>query len=404
MNSRYIDGDETLLIKKEIDNPLLSIDEDPQKLIDFISEISEKPIFANGIIEQCVKHGFEGDPGNDKDISDFIIQKAKNNGVIITSKDQNVFKTNIGNWLKEGQVEMSGKIKAAPDDNVNSRVNVYKLCFALGLNFEETEEFFLKKYLCRAFNLRSIYETVVFYALRNEKDYRYVNDLLDKISNLDGKNGSHNSIYTENFRSGIVDNIDEDEFIAYCAKNKNYFEQCNLTAVEEIKMLLDDSYEILANELYDADCTDRVSYVLREIYGGEPSFYDKNEKKWKKSEKSSADILKKMRLNAPKRIYARMPSEQEVSKIKNGELVSNELLRKTLILLNFYNFFMTAGDDNSEDYYEDFVEEMNSILEKCGFIQTYARNPYDWVFMYCAKQLHPVETFKAILDVYFSIE
>lgn len=401
MANKYSDGEETMFLLNMLENSSFNVEEDPQTLLDFILEISEQTLFSEGVRTLCKTHGFEGDEYDDKAICDYIVNQAKRNKVITTAKEQNVFKTSISNWLKEGQYDSTkGRNKAAPDDNINSRLNVYKLCFSLGLNFEEVEEFFLKKYLCKPFNLRNLTETVFFYALKNNKDYSYAVQLIDKLEKMQCEYDSDPLLYTATFKAGIEDNGDEEIFIEYCHKNKDFFSRGNLTAIEQIELILEDCYSILADELYDEKSTDKVSVVLREIYGGEPTYYDKETKKWIK--KSSTDILKKLKETVPRKIIARMPSEQEISKIRNGNVVSSEVIRKALILLNFYDFFMTSGDDNTEDYYEDYVRELNSLLDMCGFIQCYARNSYDWLFLYCAKQTHPIETFKDILDIYYN--
>ena len=37
----------------------------------------------------------------------------------------------------------------------------------------------------------------------------------------------------------------------------------------------------------------------------------------------------------------------------------------------------------NSDLIDEFKTEMNGILEKCGYVQLYWRNPYDWMIGYC---------------------
>ena len=76
----------------------------------------------------------------------------------------------------------------------------------------------------------------------------------------------------------------------------------------------------------------------------------------------------------PELIRSDFPLGMNLSRIKRGEPVSDTILRKTLILLNFYYFFavLFAKNDTSdlfcaiESDFLDFVHETNDLLCSSG--------------------------------------
>ena len=53
--------------------------------------------------------------------------------------------------------------------------------------------------------------------------------------------------------------------------------------------------------------------------------------------------------------------------------------------------------DDIEADLEDFYYETSKLLAKCGFVQMYARNPFDWLILYCAKSTDPLDTLRELL-------
>ncbi len=84
------------------------------------------------------------------------------------------------------------------------------------------------------------------------------------------------------------------------------------------------------------------------------------------------------------------PQKKQLSDIKLGK-ASYDTIRKALILLKFYSFFMHVGEDHSEDDREQFYQETDDMLSECGYWPLYPRNPYDWIFMYCAACSHDLQ-------------
>ena len=90
-----------------------------------------------------------------------------------------------------------------------------------------------------------------------------------------------------------------------------------------------------------------------------------------------------------------------LGRIVNGEAVSYELLRKTLMLLKFYNFYHDA--DNKDPMMigsnlMDFYDELNASLASCGFAQIYECHPFDCLLLYCANSELPIETLHLVSE------
>lgn len=89
------------------------------------------------------------------------------------------------------------------------------------------------------------------------------------------------------------------------------------------------------------------------------------------------------------------PDRDGIEKVPNGKKVSFERVRKILILLLFYRFWIEIALENAENGekfpYEDigdnkerFLCYMNDELSDVGLPILYEGNPYDWIFLFAA--------------------
>ena len=46
---------------------------------------------------------------------------------------------------------------------------------------------------------------------------------------------------------------------------------------------------------------------------------------------------------------------------------------------------------------DDYIAEMNAVLNECGFSELYMGNPFDWMFLYCTLEDNPLDTFRGLL-------
>ena len=75
---------------------------------------------------------------------------------------------------------------------------------------------------------------------------------------------------------------------------------------------------------------------------------------------------------------------------------SYDSIRKLIILLDFYRFWVNAKLNSETEYYktldedkltEIYIEEANNCLYDCGYEDLYAGNPYDWIFLCSARKM-----------------
>lgn len=100
--------------------------------------------------------------------------------------------------------------------------------------------------------------------------------------------------------------------------------------------------------------------------------------------KRSTDIDKNF-LNG---IMRSLPNDVTLGKILNGESVTDELLRKTLMVLSFYDFYSDTDSEFLQDGVMnvalDFEESLEDTLKDCGLMPLYLPFPFDCVLMWCA--------------------
>lgn len=372
-------------------------------ILQYLQKLSEETLFADGVRELCYKHGYDGNTEDDKEIRKYIVGKALNLDVISKDKKK-AFENTIDNWFKEGterfrreksrkkekdtdEIKEKKEIINAPDDTIISRENVYKLCWSLELSIDEIKEFFLKKYLCMPFNLRNVNETVYFYCLNNDKTYMDAKKILDSIEQIDIESNLSEDLETQYIRFELVKIHKDDEFIDFYKKNYAYFNKSNLTVVNEIKNFV----KQIEKEKNIIGCSEIIGLIF-DNQSRKKTSIGEGEKEFSVGLRTNIMIPKKIRLN--------LPSEIQLSNILNGKRTSPDAERKMLILLDFYSFFMNGTSVN--DVYGEFVIELDSILDKCGFIQSYSKNPYDLLFKYCATRDNPIDEFQRIIEQYLS--
>lgn len=92
-------------------------------------------------------------------------------------------------------------------------------------------------------------------------------------------------------------------------------------------------------------------------------------------------------------------SEDKISVSK-----SYDSIRKMIILLNFYHFWVNVKlKTNDMEFSDDalpkiYLDEANTCLSQCGYEELDAVNPYDWIFLCSARSQSPLEYFRAMIN------
>lgn len=317
------------------------------------------------------------------------------------------------------------------------RTNLYNLCLALELNLEETIEFFLKNYLTIPFNYKDRIDAIYFYGISNQLNYHTIKEMIIEFG--DDDNQITKSDEKTEMIGGNIAEIDDLEIFKEYLKQHTYSkkDQYN-TAVKEINDLIIENARYaeiercLKPELKkaredkegnlgtvsslfrnsDKDNNINIAGLLYIIYG-----YDNQDRySSHKAKISKCESL-------PKAFRENFPNDIEISRIIRKE-ASPDVYRKAIIIMKFYNYFCSNlimsiyGTDQVSDklkkimsiqeYRErdseeiekdldDFYIETSNTLAKCGFVQMYARNPFDWLILYCAKSTDPLDAFRELL-------
>ena len=388
-NQLFQDGEKTELASENMMS-LMATDEEydrfPPDVKEYIQSFNNANPFYEGIYKAAVRHGFSGSAEDEKSLEKFVSSKCKEAGI----------KLDLRSWLQK---------KKHPGPA--SRQNVYLLCFALGMDALETKEFFLKAYLERPFNYKDLHEAVYFFCMSNHRNYQDACRIIERVDaakeeHVDAISSATNQ-NTEYIGGELLLIQDEDSLVEYLAANAEAFANQNVSAIQEIKRLYENCIELAGKQNVieyngDKNLEDKAMRsvvgtfdLLWAIYGRPAREYSQADISWNSLSKS----------DLPKLITESMPVDIQVSNILNGKDASYTSIRKLLILLAFYNFFADPNIAEADgDLYDEFMANTNEILARCGYVQLYMRNPYDWLFLYCAFQNDPLSAFQNIIDCY----
>ena len=268
---------------------------------------------------------------------------------------------------------------------VTNRKNNYDLCYALEMDFQQTAVFFQKHYLTMPFNVKSSVDAVFMYALYHKKPYSEVAELLEKSKGFVSQENAHTS--TSQILAMILDIDDDEKLLSYLSEHSYDNEQ----QFQLARSIISDEIELVRAILlrYEADrvlSPERLNSMTIEALLGYK--YQQGGKKTKDSK-------------LPKRFTESLPNDVTLGKIVNGDVASYDLLRKTLMLLKFYNFYYEAENSDPNTIggnLMDFYEELNGVLISCGFAQLYVRHPFDCLLLYCANSYDPIDTLYCVIQ------
>lgn len=264
-----------------------------------------------------------------------------------------------------------------------NRLNNFDLCFALEMDFQQTEVFFQKCFLTIPFNCKSRIDVVFLYCLYHKKPYSVAAKMLADSKGFVPQENAHTA--TAQILSAIVECDDDEKFLQYlsshCYGNKQQFQLARGKICSEVAIIK----EHILSEDYEGTLTsDRLnSLTIAALIG---SKYQSKDKKLS---------IKKL----PKRFTESLPNDVTLGRIINGGEASYELLRKTLMLLKFYNFYYYAENTDENTTIQnllDFYDELNKELIQCGFAQFYEMHPFDCLLLYCANLYDPILAFRLV--------
>ena len=378
--SKYEDGNATCLA---FDSIFEMPENEDVPALDYIINLDYVTVFKDACLKKIKSLGCNFDSSDNDGISEFILK-------CFADKNIDVKEKTIKRWIS--------KTEDTPENTYNDRDTVYKICFALSMNEKETEE-----YLERAFNFKAISEAVYYFCLKNNLSYHVAQEIITEIENKESVVNPDAECMSVVIANSVDTIKNRAELVDYIVKNKEGFTRQNSTAIEKIKVLLPKCYEISTAEVQHFDNSKKIitneDELLEVIYGYAARATHNGENIFKRS------ISDKTASKFPLLIKRNFPQREQLKNISK-ENASNDVIRKTLIMLNFYCFFAEAQFGNSANeksmfengLFDEFVDEMNATLELCGYVQLYWRNPFDWLIGYCAESSNPVDKLRDIID------
>ena len=413
LNSDEPMGESTQVAYYELDKALDEEINDFENFIqntDYAYELEEnmKNGVKKGIIAYLKKKGIVFDESDDRSIWKALSKLYKSHGFNQEKLDK-VRRVVKDKWIINGTWSTDKK----------KRKNMYDLCMVLNMNIDETKKFFSKYFYTLPFNYKNRIDAIYYYCIYNKKNCSETRELIESAGKqnddvIDDKN-------TFEIERQILDIDNDDDFLIYVKKYCFSEWKQIRTSRMVIKELYEDSIEcykmsehyqdylkmILEEEIEKGKITTtdqeekrkeqlkrrkiKMKQIIDDIYG-----FDIQKQKQEKGFSISKGIPIKSFIES-------IPKYMEISKILNTDEkeVSYDVIRKAIIIFNFYSFYLNIENEElyrdeekiKEDLH-DFVVETNERLERIGYNPFYVKSPFDWLVLYCANTPEPLWTFK----------
>lgn len=349
----------------------------------------------------------------DEALTDFIVTKGYTESINDVDKKVNFIKDK---FKKAGIIPYPRNIKKWFTEKVRikDRSIIFQLCFAFNLNIEECEEFCQKVCLQRGFDCHYIEEAIYYYAISHQLCYAKAKSLCEMIPEVKKENVhlSSNVLFTRSIIKEIDRFKSKEELIHFLTENIDQFSYNNATAYQHIKSIWNtiDGQDGLANQerYYNSNNAffNQNKISNWEIYLQILGFYEFDDDQsplFFFSNRSLKPILKDNALLHPLAEES-FPNRQGLEGILRGEHKSHELVRKTLILLVFYTYWvkrlLRKKDITLPATHEDSLRcfyEINHFLVDATYPPLYAGNPYDWIFLCALQDDYPLDTFRSFM-------
>ena len=324
---------------------------------------------------------------------EFLQNRCKETGITVASA------STLRNWF-------SGSPRPKKDDK--SREDMFCLAFALGLTIDETKKLFHDVYLDRAYNKRNYRELIYYHCLKNGQSYAHAQKLISMVSFSDDVQDS--TVYTAVLSAQADSIIEDTQLIAYINAHPHNFQLNNISAISEYKKQWEKARRTVSLE---------KGFISKEEYAKKQHFEPRLRGNW--DSKRLADIAEKdinsdafdfevitgqsitgkagtkplsfKNAELPKEIKTNFPTAPHLDKNP-----SNEQLRKMIILLFSYVFWYEVQQQQTEDYFDYYLDQLDDLLNRIGYPPMYYGNPYDWLFLTCSNAPCPLDAFRDILD------
>ena len=287
----------------------------------------------------------------------------------------------------------------------------FRIAFALGLSVEDTNDFFRTVMLDRSFDCHTIREAIWYYCIFHRKGYPAAEKLIAESPSPERIRvpDSADVLYTKNIISFLRICGNEEALIRYFEENLDQFGYNQVKAKEYIRFLwtpisAPDGLAARERKYFpdddrpgDQEGADSTWNIYLQILG-----LDQADVRHIETDRTIKPILENKTF-MHQFASDNFPNRQSIEKILRGESTQNDLIRKTLILLAFYRFWMNTalsrtGVKTYEAYENDrerCITEIDQYLLDAGFPEMYAGNPFDWIFLWAAGRASPMQAFRS---------
>ena len=275
-----------------------------------------------------------------------------------------------------------------------------QFCFAFHLTLDETRDFFRRVYLQRNLDCHTIREAIYYYCICHQLPYSEAQALIEKAPKESGKGpvDLHSDVL---FTGTIVKELDRfqspEELLAFLTANSSQFGYNNATAKKYICELwrrIAGENGLAVQELkhrYPKETFAEKSRSAWDIYRQIFGLLDFDESNGEKLYPISGDRTLQPLLKANAMIHPLVsksfPDRQGLEAIIGGNWQSDEVVRKTMILLAFYRFWSELFLKGTEPEYAAkpydsprCIASINRLLLDASYPELYEGNPYDWIF------------------------
>lgn len=287
----------------------------------------------------------------------------------------------IGRWL-------NGKI---------SRTSMFVLGFGLGMTDIDVSEFLMKVLKEQDFNFSNKEETVYWFCYRNHLPYKAALQILSECESGDAEAFSEKTwqLLRNDPKQLLIDEINLKKYVTSLANSDEQTDEKRVSAYREFMRLYQECRKLLAirdNEDKEAEPGEEAltgigpADLEEFLYGA----LGKDENGNVKSNKSEDGL--------GKYLWANKLTRQRIASILKSTPDKNSITRYDLITLNFIIY---SEKEYQGDYQisrcDDYIDDTNQILEKCGFYRIYPVNPYELLILICLVAVMPMDAFTEVL-------
>lgn len=391
--------------EREIEQNNFEYEDEPEKLEEVMKGFRN---FDKALDNFLIEHGYVGEKENIKDKIKYIQKKF--DAASVDHIDPRV----LENWFSIGNRPKTEKPFALFRVE---REKLFRFCFAFQLPVEESNDFFRRVCLQRGFDCHDMEEAVYYYAISNKFNYPEAKAIIAKLPKENKKKDKidldcNDILYTNAIIVEISRLKNADELIQFFYCNYDRFKYNNVAAYEFIKKMWNKISEVQG--LADKEKFNLLSedWNLRKESQKPRSKWDvylqilglaKTSELISGVDRSVSAFLKDNKLLHPLAADS-FPGRQELEAILIGKPKSYEVIRKTLVILSFYRFWVNKALEYKGEQcrakrgdYEKYIETINHYLNDVGYPMLYVGNPFDWIFMYAASQKSPLDAFRDII-------